>query len=207
VGAHGEERPRSKRLVLARTRRLQATRAGSRARRGSYERWKLRRLRSRARPRSHSASSTIFAALPSSTSRRRPAPRKSREQRSGPSSADAPEDRLDRGRRARGARDRRCPMAVAVHHVAEVRATARIGRSDASCAQYSNTRRRAAVAGRCPRGYAPTRAVIVSRCARSTAEIESSCTAVNRRITASTSARRPQNRGADCTGAEDVVWP
>ena len=44
---------------------------------------------------------------------------------------------------------------------------------------------------------APMRELIVSRCARSTVEIESSCTAVSRRITASTSpspARR--KRGA-----------
>jgi hypothetical protein len=69
-----------------------------------------------------------------------------------------------------------------------------MGRRHASCAQYSKIRpvRRSSetVSGE----YAPTRAPSVIRWLRSTAVIESSCTAPSRRMAASTSALRPRRK-------------
>ena len=203
-----EQRERPQRLLLGRRRRVEPLASGSRARPGRTRAGSSGGRRSRARrgPRAPRAPSSPAS---SSTSRRCPAALEvARAER--PFGADPLEHRLDEvavlAQRA-VVRCRQCPPPL--HHAAKVRPQLdrqqrRLVRpvlEDPPLAQQALDR---VVAGR--RRSARTS---VSRCARSTVEIESSCTADSRRIAASTSSasRPPEPRARSPAARRRAAGP
>ena len=181
----GEQRPRPAASPPRSAPAPRASASGSRARRGRRSAGSCAARRSRARrgPRARRAPSSPAS---SSTCRRCPAPSKSRDA-SGPSSRIRSSTGSTRSACSRSARS--CvpqwpPPSITCRKCGHCS----IGSRDASCAQYSKTRpSRSRRGDDRVVGNAPTRDESVSRCARSTVEIESSCTAVRRRIAPSTS--------------------
>ena len=94
-----------------------------------------------------------------------------------------------RGRCARAVRGRACPSDRRRPSRARKCGHSSIGSRHASWAQYSKIRPSRSRLSTASRGTTPIRADSVRRCARSTVEIESSCTADRRRTAASTSGR------------------
>ena len=79
------------------------------------------------------------------------------------------------------------PVPAALHDACGSAATARSAAATPRAPSTRRPARRARSCGTCSGSNAPMREESVSRCARSTVEIESSCTAERRRIAASTS--------------------
>ena len=193
--AHGEERKGAQRLVLVRRSERRGSRAGSRARRGRSGAGTTGGPRRRARrcPTAPRAPSSPASSSTCSCRRRRP---RSRASRAGLPRGSAPAP-ARRGPRARAARARGSASAACPPSLRRQCGQSSMGRRHASCAQYSKMRPEVSRPCSSCSEYVPMRLESVSRCARSTAEIESSCTALSRRIAASTSpacARR--KRGA-----------